>query len=277
MKKNYRNKIVVALFSALSAAAVNAEPTEYKIDLGIGLSALQIPHYPGAAQNNHYVLPFPFIRVKSPKLEIERNELSGSLFKNERFKIGITLGGSVPVNSKNDTARKGMPDIDVGMEGGPSFSMILWKPSPEHVLSFDVPVRKAVFFNKEKIDPHGEFALPHLHYTYDVQVDKFRSHSLEIELGAEYASEAYNRYFYDVAPAYATPERPAYGASGGRSAYRFAIGYGTTQKRWYYGAFAKYINLHDSVIADSPLVKQDHSLYAGVAVAYLFDRFSVMF
>lgn len=261
----------------LSSQSVVAEQEEYKIDLGVGVSALQIPHYPGSAENDHYVLPFPFIRVKSPRLEIERNELSGALFKNERFKIGLTMGGSVPVNSKTDTVRQGMPDLDVGIEAGPSFSLTLWKPTPEHHFSFDVPVRKAVFFSKEKIDPHGGFALPHIHYLYEVQKDKFSAHAVEIELGAEYASEGYNRYFYDVAPQYATAERPAYAGRGGLSNYRFTIGFSRTVKHWYYGAFAKYLDMHDSVIADSPLVKQDHSLYAGVAVAYLFDRFTVTF
>lgn len=255
----------------------NAAPQEYSIDLGAGLSALQIPHYPGSAQNDYLFVPFPFLRVRSPNLEIERNELTGTFFKGERVKIGLTLGGSLPVNSAKDKAREGMPDVNIGLEAGPSLSVLLWKPNAEHRLTFDIPVRQAVFFSKEKIDPHGQFALPHLHYLYEVETDKYRSHSIEVELGAEYATQKYSSYFYDVEPEFATAERPAYEAHGGLSAYRFTVGFSALEKHWYFGAFAKYLDLHDSVIDNSPLVKRDTCLYAGVAVAYLFDRFEVVF
>jgi len=277
MKWRYAVRAGVGMAAMMAAAVTQAQPTEYRIDLGVGLSGLQIPHYPGADEKDGYLLPFPFVRVKGPRFEIERNELSGALFKSGRFRIGLTMGGSVPVNSEDNTARKGMPDLDIGIEGGPSFSYALWMPSIYHKLSFDVPVRKAVFFNSEKIDPQGGFAIPHFHYLYEVLDGERNSHAVEIELGAEYASADYHRYFYSVAPDYATPERPAYEAKGGLSAYRFTIGFSRTRDSWYYGAFAKYLDLSDSAVAGSPLVKQDQTLYAGVAVAYLFDRFSLWF
>ncbi len=72
-----------------------------------------------------------------------------------------------------------------------------------------------------------------------------------------------------VDPQYATAERPAFSADGG---WRLALGFSRHQGDLWYGGFIRYIDISAATFADSPLVKTNHSLIGGIAIAWIFAK-----
>ena len=88
-------------------------------------------------------------------------------------------------------------------------------------------------------------------------------------VGPIYASEEYHDYYYEVAPAYATPSRPAYDARAGYSGSRLTLTVSRRFAKFWVGAFARYDNLSGAVFADSPLVKKNDAFMAGIGIAWI--------
>ena len=80
-----------------------------------------------------------------------------------------------------------------------------------------------------------------------------------------FASPAYgdariHRYFYSVAPAYATPSRPAYDAQAGYNGMEFLAAVSKRFPRFWVGGFVRYDTLAGATFVDSPLVRDSRLL-----------------
>ena len=87
-----------------------------------------------------------------------------------------------------------------------------------------------------------------------------------------YSDRRYHGYFYDVAPQYATPARPAYTASGGYAGTQFIMALSKRHEGYWTGAFMKWDSLKGAVFADSPLVKSKQYFTIGFAITWIFDK-----
>ena len=81
-------------------------------EFGAGLALLRLPDYRGSDENRYYLLPFPYIIYRGDILRVDRERISGRIFKTDRLLLDISLYGSVPVDSSRNSARSGMPDLD---------------------------------------------------------------------------------------------------------------------------------------------------------------------
>lgn len=84
-----------------------------------------------------------------------------------------------------------------------------------------------------------------------------------------FGSRAYHGYLYDVAPAYATPTRPAYDAPGGYAGLQFFLGASRRYGRLYLGGYLRADTLRSAAFVDSPLVRSRGYVAAGLAVAWV--------
>ncbi len=87
---------------------------------------------------------------------------------------------------------------------------------------------------------------------------------------AIYGERRYFGYYYDVAPADATVERPAYRTRGGYGGWQAIAAISRRFDRIWVGGFIKFDSVRGAVFADSPLVTKWQQVSGGVGISYIF-------
>jgi len=263
-------RLVTAIWLWPFLAVVPAMAHELpKWEVGAGMLALSIPDYRGSKESESYLLPFPYFVYRGETLRVDRDGITGGLFRSERVRMDLSLNLGQPTDSDQNEARKGMPDLETTVEIGPSLKVLLAANEKRSAAwSLQFPLRGAFATDLRDVEFVGWFFSPHLNY----ETRTFTAGGywdFEASAGPLYATQQYHDYFYSVAPRYATPTRPAYEANGGYSGFRLTLTLTRRFDSFWIGAFARYDNLHGAAFEDSPLVTQDYSLMAGVGVAWV--------
>ena len=270
IRKRFRQLRWFLIFS--SAAFMNTEAVagESQWELGVGLSVLDIPFYPGSSQGKTYLVPIPHLLYRSENIEVD-NGLQATFLKTPKLRFDLSADFGVPVNSEDSIARLGMPDIDLVLQLGPSLEITLaggrFKPSHTRL---ELPVRAAIATDFSATKHVGWIFEPRL--TYETRRPNKTGFAYLISAGLRYANEEYNDYYYAVDPAFATPTRPAFDASGGYSGL-----FADTIVNWrtdnlIYFAFLRYQNLSAAAFENSPLVEQKNYFFIGAGLTWVFAR-----
>lgn len=252
------------------------EPALPRWELGLGAAVLNTPDYRGADQGRSYVLPLPYVIYRGNVLRVSREGVRGMLFRSRRLHLDMSLNASTPVESEHNQARQGMPNLDPSFELGPSLQMELREAAgimPRMTLRLPVRGVMAVAKDFSHAGYVGWVAAPDINLNWQGTGGQ-RIWRAGMTLGPLFADRSYHDYYYSVAPAYATPERPAYQARAGYSGLRLA---GAITKRFdklWVGAFFRYDDLSGVVFEDSPLVRQKHALMTGFGLAWVFAESS---
>ena len=259
--------LLLAGFSAGHACAAEKPLWE----LGVGMSALSFPDYRGSDQSSLYAIPFPYLVYRGTFLKADRNGIRGTFFDSDRIELNLSLGASLPVNSDDNRARQGMPDLQPTVELGPSLDLNLWRtPDRRTRLDLRLPVRTAVTVTGG-MDDIGWVFSPRLNLDI-TDVAGLAGWNMGLLAGPMYGSERNHDYFYSVAPQYATAERPAFDAKGGYAGSQFLMSVSKRYPKYWLGAFARWDSLKGAVFADSPLVKSENYLAAGVGIAWILGQ-----
>ena len=88
--------------------------------------------------------------------------------------------------------------------------------------------------------------------------------------GPLFADRRHHEYFYGVAPEYARADRPAYRAPGGYAGWRATTAFSRRLGNAWLGGFVRYDDLGGARFADSPLVRREHSVTAGIGISWIF-------
>jgi outer membrane scaffolding protein for murein synthesis (MipA/OmpV family) len=250
-----------------SAPAHVARPTSPKPlwELGLGVSGLHLPDYRGADQSHNYLLPLPYIVYRGTWLKSDREGTRAMLFDSTRVKLDLSFGAAAP--SRSDTrAREGMPDLPGILEVGPSLNITLdeevrkrWK------LDLRLPLRAAVTLQRSPRYAGATFS-PNLNLDLNIPAHGW---NIGVLTGPLFANRRYHAQYYEVDPAYATSERPAYRAHGGYAGWQTL---GAASKRFgdtWFGAFVRLENLHGAVYDDSPMVRRGSALTVGFGLSWV--------
>ena len=100
-------------------------PAFAKLEMGIGMSAVHVPHYIGSSEAEQYYLPFPYLRYRGDKISIDRNLIQGNMWRSGNWSLEVSLGGAVKVDSDKSQLRQGMDDLDFIIEAGPALHLSL--------------------------------------------------------------------------------------------------------------------------------------------------------
>lgn len=242
-------------------------------ELGIGMSALSFPDYRGSDQSSLFPIPFPYIVYRGTLLKADEDGIRGAFFNSDRIELNLSLGASVPVNSNDNRARQGMPDLQPTVEFGPSLDINLWR-TRDRRYKFDLrlPVRAAVTVIGGMDYVGWEFSP---RFSLDVtDVAGLPGWKLGLLAGPIYGSERSHEYFYAVAPQYATAERPAYDARAGYAGSQFLMSVSKRYPKYWLGAFVRWDSLKGAVFADSPLVRSESYFAAGIGIAWIVKKSS---
>ncbi|HUP97382.1 MAG TPA: MipA/OmpV family protein [Usitatibacter sp.] len=262
---------VVALLAAPSAGAADAPLWE----AGIGVAGLSFPDYRGSDHSRTYALPAPYVVYRGDFFKADRHGLRGIFFKNDRIDLNMSVGASLPVDSEDDSARAGMPDLKPSVELGPSLEVNVWRAADRGAkLDLRFPVRGAFTVESHPRFIGGQF-FPHANV--DV-ADPFGMHGWNLGMlaGPVFTDSRYNRYFYEVRPEYAAPGRPAFSDTGsGYAGMQFLVALSKRFPGFWVGGFARYDTLRDAAFEASPLVTSKRYVAAGIAISWIFKESSV--
>ena len=257
-------------------------PTSYALadqplwEAGAGIAVVNFPDYRGSDQQQSYILPIPYLVYRGEFLKIEREKISGLLLKRDKAELDISVNGSVPVKSRDNQARTGMPDLDPTLEVGPSLNLSLFRSTDRDMnLDLRLPLRPVFASNFSYIKNVGWLFQPQLNL--DVRnIPGMISWNLGFLAGPIFAESRYHQYVYGVDPLYATSSRPAYQARGGYAGAQFVTALSKRFPDYWMGAFLKLDTLQGAVIADSPLVAAKTNISAGLAISWILDKSQAM-
>lgn len=270
-----RSHIVLLTILLLGGVcAGNAAELEKPLwELGIGMSALHFPDYRGSDESGIFAIPFPYVVYRGKIFKADEEGVRGALFDSERVELNVSLGASVPVNSDDNRARQGMPDLQPTVEFGPSLDFNIWRAGDRRVnLDVRLPVRVAVTV-LGGMESVGWETSPRI--ALDItDVGGLAGWDLGLLAGPIFGTERRHAYFYSVNPRYATPDRPAFDARAGYSGSQFIVSLSKRFSRFWLGAFARWDNLGGAVFVDSPLVMQENYFAAGFGVAWILKESS---
>jgi outer membrane scaffolding protein for murein synthesis (MipA/OmpV family) len=261
----------VALLGVLLAPA-GAGAQEPLWEAGVGVAALSFPHYRGSDERRSWVLPYPYIVYRGDRLQVEEGRMRGIFYRSDRVELDVSLNGSVPVDSGENQARRGMPDLDATLEIGPVLNVSLWR-SPDRLthVRLRLPARAAIATDLSHARHVGWVFQPHL----SLEVKDPLGHAgwkASFLAGPVYSDSRYHRYFYEVQPAFATASRPAYTPGGGYAGAQLLAALSKRYRRFWVGGFVKWDTLSGAVFEDSPLVKDRKGFAAGVSVAWILGE-----
>lgn len=241
-------------------------------EAGLGATVISFPHYRGSDERRSWVLPFPYVVYRGEFLQADERRIRGLFFKTERAELDVSVNGTPPVDSSENDARQGMPDLDATLEIGPSLNFLLMRTDDRRSrLELRLPVRAALATDFSHLNLAGWVFQPNLNVDIRDALG-YPGWNLGVLTGPMFSDGRYNQYFYGVEPAFATATRPAYNASGGYAGTQLLLSLSKRFPKFWVGAFARWDTLNEAVFADSPLVRTNHTFAAGIALAWMLGE-----
>lgn len=240
-------------------------------EFGLGVGTLAFPDYRGSDEMRMYPVPMPYFIYRGPILKADRGGVRGELFDREHVELSLSMNASVPVNSADNDARRGMPDLRPIVELGPSLDLHLWRSADgASRLDLVLPLRAPVTLETSPQLLGWSFS-PRVNL--DVQdIGGEGGWNFGTGVGPLFASERFHDYYYSVAPRWASAERPEYHARGGYSGTHVIASLSKRFPAYWVGAFMRYDALAGARFDSSPLMRRKHSLFGGIGIAWMIGE-----
>lgn len=255
---------------ALLAPALHAEEKPLW-EFGLGAGAIAFPDYRGSDETHVYPVPVPYFVYRGRFLKADRDGLRGELFDREYAELSLSVNGTIPINSEDNSARRGMPDLKPTIELGPSLELHLWRSADRATkLDLVMPLRLPITMESSPRSLQWLFA-PRL----NIDFENFAGHAgwnFGAGVGPVFAADKFHEYFYSVPARFATASRPEYRADGGYSGMHVLAALSKRFPKYWVGAFLRYDWLGGAEFDDSPLVRRQNSLAGGFGFAWMIGE-----
>lgn len=224
--------------------------------------------YPGADQQVHRAAVLPYVLYRGEFVRADRDTAGLRAIRTDDFELDVGFAGSFGASSDKIEARRGMPDLGTLIEFGPRMRWKLGDGPGGGQWRFDLPLR-GVFDISDRAAHRGMSLEPEVFFRRESPT----GWTYAMRFGVILADQRLADTFYTVAPRYATADRPAYEAKPGLVSWRV----GTTLSRklgpdWRVFGFARVEHLAGAANRDSPLVRRDTGVTAGIGAAYTWLR-----
>lgn len=242
-------------------------------EAGVSTVTLYAPDYRGADQMRVRPLVLPYAMYRGDVIRADRDGLRAHLLDGQRTQFTISAGLGLPVNSDRNEARRGMPEIDWVLELGPALNVALaTSENGRNDLQLRLPVR-AAFAVDGGFDYVGAVFGPNLRATFR-DVPWAGGAQLRFSTGPSFSTGDYHRFYYGVAPVYATAARPAYEPRAGYSGWDLSFSAMKMTRDWRFFAFSGVDVISGAAFEDSPLIRRRVNWNVGIGVAYVIARSS---
>lgn len=183
------------------------------------------PVYPGSDESDLTLLPIPIPVYRGSFLNFGENldqVARGEITETKRLRLGIDLDFTFGEHSSDIAVRQGMPDLDFMFELGPELEIKLDNGTPEQGEFFlALQLRAGVSFDGLIPSSRGFVLNPEFEYRRDQVFGG--DNLLSLRWKPTWASEDFMDYYYEVEPAFATVNRPAFDAASGYLGSRFTV------------------------------------------------------
>jgi outer membrane protein len=241
-------------------------------EAGLAGGVASVERYAGSSRRAVYFAAAPYLVFRGPRLRISGSSARLVLAETPRFWLDVSVGGWLPVHAGNDPVRAGMPDLDLTFQAGPRVNyLVLATPRSDTVLRLTA---RAVWSAAALDDiSHRGYVLEPAVRVSLLPGGRGGRFSLGTSLSALLGDSELNAYFYDVPPAYATPERPAFHAGAGPISYALSLNASWKITRSVkVGVYTRVQSLAGTVVSDSPLVQDERSYALGLGANWVFWR-----
>lgn len=251
------------------AAAQEAGGRDALWEVGIGGGGSYAPHYPAADESKPDGLALPYLIYRGDIFRLGDDSIAKGVFvETERVEFDVSLDASFDADSDDNKARRGMPDLDFLGEIGPQLAIVLrqWQASR---LELELPVRAVFSTDFGDFDHRGYVFNPELSWQ---SRGVWEGAGVSVELGASFATEKLQDYFYEVEAAFATPERAAYDADGGYMGSELGVGvsFGVGERaRVFVGGDAAY---HGGAANEGSVLHRDEVTFS-VSAGFLWSLY----
>jgi outer membrane protein len=258
---------IVALCGVTAASRAEQQPLW---EAGLGVGAIVFPDYRGSEEMRVYPVPVPYFVYRGEFLKADRDGLRGELFNREYAELSMSVNATIPVNSDDNAARRGMPDLKPTVEIGPSLDMHLWR-SADGLTRVDaiLPLRAPITV---ETSPRS------IGWVFSPRLNLDRANIANsgwnggVGAGPVYANRRYHDYFYSVRSRYATAARDEYRADGGFSGIHVLASVTKRYPTFWVGAYLRYDALSGAAFEDSPLVTSRNSIAGGFGIAWMIGQ-----
>jgi MipA family protein len=267
----WRQTLALGLGICGYCASVSRAADQPLWEFGLGAGAITFPDYRGSDSARIYLLPVPYFVYRGKLFKADRDGMRGLLIRNPRAELNVSVDATTPVNSRDNSARAGMPDLKSIIEIGPSLDVHLWRSHNERLrLDLRIPARMAFTIERQ---PHsvGWSVAPRINLDLR-DVAGHAGWDVGMFIGPLYADRQYHDYFYTVAPSFATPGRPAYQAPGGYAGTELLLATSRRYRDFWFGAFVRYDSLAGASFVASPLVRSRSYWAGGFGIARMISR-----
>lgn len=266
MKSSQR--ILMASLLALSCAARAQDLPLWEVGVLGGVAST--PAYPGSDDRSSRGLVLPFLIYRGEVVRVDQSGIGARLLRSDRVELDVGLAASLPARSSDVAARDGMPNLGTLLEAGPRLKITMARPSDASRIRLDLPLR-AVIEARGGVRGQGYTFEPKVVYESAGPGERW---TFDANVGMVIGDRKINRYFYEVEPQFASASRPAYEADAGLLLVRA----GVSGSRMFFGddlrlfGFMRYESYAGAANHDSPLMKRDTGLSAGVGFAWTIKR-----
>lgn len=238
-------------------------------EIGLGLAFGLTPAYPASEDTKFNFIPFPSIVYRGDVIRADREGARAVILEDDTFELGISVNASLPTDSDDVEARRGMPDLDFLAEIGPSLRATLFRDADEQV-RFDLPLRMVIGIGGDDgLGYRGLLLQPEFKYRI------FRlfntSANAQFSLGPIFSLDGIGNYFYGVDAKYATATRPAFQAEEGYMGTEFGAFAAIPLDDRFRMFTGSRLMLHSGAANElSPLFKEEATISLVLGLTYSF-------
>jgi MipA family protein len=228
--------------------------------------------YPGADQQVTRVIPLPYAIYRGQWLRSENNTIGLRALKTPTVELDVGFAGSFGSRASESRVRQGMPDIGTLVEFGPR---VKWQLGALTLPLAGTGRLQAQFPLRGVFDLSDRFASRGLAFEPELSWGTRTAGGIGwgVNVGALIGSEKLADTFYEVAPPFARPGRPAYDAKAGLISLRAGISGGLrVAPDWFVFAFARVDSVAGAKNRDSPLVQRRDGASAGIGFTWTWQR-----
>jgi len=274
-----RRQLIVSLTLALGAwraahaqtdpGDVGPQPLWEVGAVGVGVSQQA---YPGSDAQVRRGLVLPYFFYRGKVLRADRDTTGLRAIKTDTYELDLGVAGAFGSSSDKIEARRGMPDLGTLIEFGPRLRWNLGAGPGGGSWRAVLPLR-GVFDLSDRGAHRGMALEPELQFRRRAEA----GWSYTASVGAIFADQRLASTFYEVAPAYARADRPAYEARAGLVAWRLgAFATHRLDRDWRVFGFARLDTVAGAANRDSPLVRRQTGFTTGVGVSWTWLRSDAM-
>ncbi len=267
----WRRFAFLLILGSGSAWAEPPTPTDRALwELGIVGAGSYLPDYPAAEQSRAKWIIAPYGVYRGKIVRADRDGARASFVRTRFYEGELSIAASFATRSNGNRAREGMPDLDYLLEFGPRLSLTLSRLGGKGLFRLFLPVRAVFSTDLSNFHHQGYTFTPALNLRRRLgRSDRFIFSQLTANMG----DRQMNAYFYDVAPEFVRPGRPAYDARAGYLGSDLFAGVLlplTNRLRAFTGA---QLLVHSaSANADSPLYKRSLNYSVAAGLVWTFYR-----